>query len=185
MIPKQTIAGCGDASCEMLVNPIPRPKPKEIKLTLRPRRRRVAMLDHGKPNSMAIFQRTAQILRDRGIEVASISRKASATTWMGESVLKRLSGEEGLVVCGISDCGSCSAGSSLDAVSLQERGIAGIPVLTAPFEDVLERVLTYYATDQRFPVIVLDHPTQNVSPETLQARAEQMAAQIERLLPDA
>jgi len=184
IIPKQSIAGCGDTSCERLVSPIPLPKPQPLKMTMPPRRRRVTMLDHGKPNSMAILRRAQQILRDHGVEVRDeILRKGSATTWMGETVLKKLADEEGLVLCGISDCGSCSASTSLDAVSLQKRQVAGIAVLTAPFREVVDRVMAFYETDQALPLIVLEHPMQNIGPEELEARAQALAAAALRMLP--
>jgi hypothetical protein len=176
IIPQEQILGCGDTSCEYLVSPIPRPKRKRLSVVLRPHSRRIIMLDHGKPNSTTIFQRAQQLLRQMGVDVAdAIMRKPHASVPMADAMLADLAHEEGLVLCGVSDCGSCSAGSSIDAVLLQERGVAGVPVLTRPFAEQLERVTAYYQTDHPMPLIVIDHPTQNIEPAELDLRARAIA----------
>lgn len=103
-LPVQKLVSCGEASCELLVNPIPRPEPDPIKITLKPKVRRVTLLDHKKPNSLAILQFTQQILRERGIEVnEQILQKDDAGTAMPPALLASLSTEPGLVLCGVSD----------------------------------------------------------------------------------
>ena len=61
-LPPKQLMSCGEVSCEVLVNPIPRPESDPIKITLKPKVPRVTLLDHKKPNSLAI-------LRQRGIDV--------------------------------------------------------------------------------------------------------------------
>lgn len=102
--PARQLTSCGDVSCELLVDPIPRPTPEPIKVTLKPRLARVTFLDHYKPNSRVIMGYAQNILRDRGIEVRDeILIKDDASVRMPEAMLKSLSGEGGLVLCGISD----------------------------------------------------------------------------------
>ena len=102
--PARQLASCGDVSCELLVDPIPRPTPEPIKVTVKPSVARVTFLDHYKPNSRVIMEYAQNILRDRGIEVRDeILIKADASTRMPEAMLQSLSGEGGLVLCGISD----------------------------------------------------------------------------------
>lgn len=103
-LPARQLTTCGDVTCELLVDPIPRPTPDPIKITLKPREARVTLLDHHKPNSMAIMKLTQGILRERGVDVRDeIITKADASVRMPDAMLQSLSGEGGLVLCGISD----------------------------------------------------------------------------------
>ena len=102
--PAKQLTSCGDVSCELLVDPIPRPTPDPIEVTIKPRVARVTFMDHHKPNSKVIMQYAQSVLRDRGIEVRDeILIKADASVRMPEAMLQSLSGEGGLVLCGISD----------------------------------------------------------------------------------
>jgi hypothetical protein len=102
--PAKQLTSCGDVSCELLVDPIPRPTPDPITVTLKPREATVTFVDHHKPNSKVIMQHAQRILRDRGIDVRDdIVIKDDASTRMPEALLQSLSGEGGLVLCGISD----------------------------------------------------------------------------------
>jgi len=102
--PAKHLTSCGDVSCELLVDPIPRPTPDPITVTLKPREAKVTFVDHRKPNSKLIMQYAQQVLRDRGIEVnAEILDKPDASVRMPDAMLQSLSGEGGLVLCGISD----------------------------------------------------------------------------------
>lgn len=102
--PAKQLTSCGDVSCELLVDPIPRPTPDPIKVTIKPRVARVTFVDHHKPNSRVIMEYAQSILRDRGIEVNDeILIKADASVRMPDAMLQSLSGEGGLVLCGISD----------------------------------------------------------------------------------
>ncbi len=103
-LPARQLTSCGDVSCEVLVNPIPRPEPDPIEITLKPKVPRVTLLDHKKPNSLAIMQFARQILQERGIEVHErILQKDDASTPMPAALLASLSQEPGLVLCGVSD----------------------------------------------------------------------------------
>jgi len=94
-LPSKQLMSCGDITCELLVDPIPRPAPEPIK---------VILVDHLKPNSMAILKLTQTILRERGIEVDDqILVKEDASRPMPAAMLDSLSQEGGLVLCGISD----------------------------------------------------------------------------------
>lgn len=55
-------------------------------------------------------------------------------------------------------------------------------VLTKPFEEMAKTVLAFYETDRSLPAVILDHPTQNLSPEELPARSVQLADAAMRLL---
>jgi hypothetical protein len=102
--PAKQLTSCGDVSCELLVDPIPRPTPEAITVSLRPKVAKVTFVDHHKPNSRIIMEYTQSVLRKRGIEVEDeIFIKADASTRMPAAMLQSLSQERGLILCGISD----------------------------------------------------------------------------------
>jgi hypothetical protein len=103
-LPSRQIASCGDVSCELLVDPIPRPRPEPFTVTMAPGRPQVVLVDNRKPNSLAILRMTQRILRERGIDVAEeIRRKPSAGTPMPERMLAEIAAGGGLILAGVSD----------------------------------------------------------------------------------
>jgi hypothetical protein len=103
-LPDRNIASCGDITCELLVNPIPRPKPEPFVVTMKPVKQQVVLVDNRKPNSLAILKKTQEILRSRGVDVyEKIRRKPSAGTVMEQSMLDELVEQGGLILAGISD----------------------------------------------------------------------------------
>ncbi len=103
-VPAKSIAGCGDITCELLVNPIPRPKPPAFQVRLRPEKPRVVLLDNSKPNAMAILRGAQAELRRRGIEVQEeiLSKPNAGVTLEGE-LLGQLEQERGLLLMGVND----------------------------------------------------------------------------------
>lgn len=102
--PAKQLTSCGDVSCELLVDPIPRPTPEPIEIVIKPKVPRVTFLDHHKPNSNLIMRYAQEILKERGVEVRDeLVIKADASTSMPAALLQSLSQEGGLVLCGISD----------------------------------------------------------------------------------
>lgn len=57
-----------------------------------------------------------------------------------------------------------------------------MPILTQPFAEVLDRILSHYQLDRPMPRIIVDHPIQNVGGDLLRARAEQIARAVVSLL---
>ena len=103
-IPAKRLLSCGDISCEMLVDPIPRPTPDPIEVTLKPKQRRVVLVDNKKPNSMVILQHAQKLFRERGIEVEDEIRiKPLANLPMPDAMLDELAKDPGLILCGVSD----------------------------------------------------------------------------------
>ena len=87
-----------------LVNPVPRPKSGPFKVNVRPEEVQVALVDNGKPNSMAILRQAQAELRSRGFEVKEeIPSKPFAGVPLDDELLGRLSQERGLVLCGVND----------------------------------------------------------------------------------
>jgi hypothetical protein len=65
---------------------------------------------------------------------------------------------------------------------LQREGVAALVVLTEPFRDQIQRVMTYHKSDRPLPAVIIDHPVQNIPPDQLHARGKQIADAAERLL---
>ncbi|MET0995145.1 MAG: hypothetical protein ABWY20_14170 [Mycobacterium sp.] len=102
--PAERITSCGDVSCEFLVDPIPRPRPQPMAITMRPEKQQVVLVDSQKPNSSAILRRAQQILRERGVDVKDeILKKRSAGVPMDDQTLDRLAREGGLILSGVND----------------------------------------------------------------------------------
>jgi hypothetical protein len=102
--PAERLTSCGDISCEFLVDPIPRPRSLPLKVTIRPDKQWVVLVDSQKPNSMVILLRAQAILRSRGVDVKDeIISKRSAGIAMDDQLLDRLALEGGLVLSGCND----------------------------------------------------------------------------------
>ncbi len=103
-LPSTHIESCSDTTCEILVDPIPRPRPEPLTVKVRPDIEQIVLVDNGKPNSMAILRNAQRILRDRGVDVAEeIPSKGSAGIPLDDTLLDRLAGERGLVLLGVND----------------------------------------------------------------------------------
>jgi len=102
--PADRLVSCGDLSCEYLIDPIPRPTPDRIHVTVKPRVAEVVLIDSNKPNSMAIMQAAQAMLRERGIKVQDEIRiKVNASLPMPDEQMAAVLKEPGLIVCGIND----------------------------------------------------------------------------------
>lgn len=103
-LPAHQLISCDDISCELMVDPIPRPTPESIRIRLKPEVARVTFVDHAKPNSSVIMRHAQEILRKQGVEVAEeIILKGDASVRMSDATLRSLAQEKGLVICGVSD----------------------------------------------------------------------------------
>jgi len=94
---------CADSSCEILVSPIPRVRPRPLAVRRQPARRKVTFVDSGKPNSDRILALAQRALEDRGIEVGAPLRKLRASRLMDDALLARAAADDGLVVLAVND----------------------------------------------------------------------------------
>lgn len=93
-----------ESSCELLVDPIPRPRAQRLSISTRPKQRRVKILDSRKPNSIVVMRLVAGILRDAGVEVdPDIRMKDDPSRPIEADVLDWIARDEGLLLCGIAD----------------------------------------------------------------------------------
>ena len=94
---------CTDASCEILVSPIPRVRPRPLAVHRHPARRKVTFVDSGKPSSDRILALARRALEERGIEVGAPLRQLRASRLMDAELLARAAGDDGLVVVAVND----------------------------------------------------------------------------------
>ena len=94
---------CTDSSCELLVSPIPRVRPRPLAVHREPPRRKVMFIDSGKPSSDRILELARLALEARGIEIGAPLRKVRASRLMGEELLARAAADDGLVLIGVND----------------------------------------------------------------------------------
>jgi hypothetical protein len=103
-LPATRIESCDRVACEVLVDPIPRPRPEPFTVRLQPAEPRVVLVDNGKPNSLTILRDAQALLRERGVAVADeIPGKPSAGIPMEPDLLEALAGARGLVLLGVND----------------------------------------------------------------------------------
>jgi hypothetical protein len=103
-LPAARLESCSGTACELLVDPIPRPRPAPLRVHVRPEVDRVVLVDNGKPNSIAILRGARELLRARGIDVdEEIPVKGSAGVPLDDALLEQLAAERGLVLLGVND----------------------------------------------------------------------------------
>jgi len=98
------IPSCDDTSCELMISPIPRPRVQELRVSIKPKRRRVVLVDSRKPNSIVVLRQVAELLRAEHIEVEpEIRMKPDPSRPLDRAVLDELARDEGLILCGVAD----------------------------------------------------------------------------------
>jgi hypothetical protein len=103
-LPASRIESCDGVACEVLIDPIPRPRPEPLTVRMPADVDRVVLVDNGKPNSMTILRGVQALLRARGVEVAErIPSKPSAGIPMEADLLDEIGEERGLVLLGVND----------------------------------------------------------------------------------
>jgi len=94
---------CDDTGCETLVSPMPTATPRDLEVRVRPRERRVLLVDSTKTHSDAILFRVRDALEARHIPVDEILRKRRASQVMDDAQLDHVAGYGGLVLCAVND----------------------------------------------------------------------------------
>ena len=138
----------------------------------------IAVLDNGKPNADVVTMAAAELLAQRtGAVVTLVTKKgplglsANAAIPMADDRFERVCAEADLVITGAADCGSCSAYSVYDAISLEKVGKPTVVVTTTQFQKVASTLAASFgAPDTR--LLVLPHPFGGTPAATLRDWAD-------------
>ena len=129
----------------------------------------VALMDIGKMRGDEFIDRLEQLFAARGIATKRY-KKPTNTRTAPIDMLQNIATHCDVVVIALSDCGSCTSCSTHDLNDLDQRGVAGVSVLTEEFRDAFAkqcRAIGYDGASLYTP-----HPMQNKTMAELHAFAE-------------
>jgi hypothetical protein len=151
---------------------------------------RIAVLDNGKPNADVVMTAAAEALAARtGATVSLVTPKgplglsANAAIPMADDRFELVCAEADIVITGAADCGSCTAYSVFDAITLEKAGKPTVVATTTNFRTVAETLSkSFGAPDTR--LLVLPHPIGGTDPDTLGRWAEAATDRLIALFTD-
>ena len=91
------------AACRVLVSPLPAPIPEPLAVSSRARERSALLIDSRKPNSRRILERTAELLRAQGVEVAALADKKNPVGCEDDARHAEFARHRGLILLGVFD----------------------------------------------------------------------------------
>jgi hypothetical protein len=159
----------------------------ELASSLRPRKvppsslagKTVALMDIGKMRGDEFIDRLEVLFRESGIATRRYKKPTNTRTAPVE-MLQDIATHCDLVVIALSDCGSCTSCSTHDLNDLDQRGIAGVSVLTEEFRDAFAKQCA--AIGFGGASLYTPHPMQNKTTAELHAFAERSFASIVDML---
>jgi hypothetical protein len=146
---------------------------------------RLAVLDNGKPNTLVVLTRLAEMLAARtGTEITVVTKKgpqglsANAAIPCAPDIFDRIVAEADIVITGMADCGSCTAYSVHDTIEFEKVGRPAVVVTTTRFEPIADTLAANFGL-ARIRRLVLPHPVGGTDPDTLH---EWCDAAVDRLI---
>ena len=137
--------------------------------------RTIGLMDIGKMRGDEFIDRLEQVFVARGQKVRRY-RKPTNTRTAPVEMLQAIAAECDLVVIALSDCGSCTSCSTHDLNDLDQRGIAGVSVLTTEFRDAFAKQCRAIGFDGAS--VFVPHPMQNRTMAELHGLADDCLAEI-------
>ena len=139
----------------------------------------VALMDIGKMRGDEFIDRLEQLFAARGIAIKRYKKPTNTRTAPVE-MLQDIATHCGVVVIALSDCGSCTSCSTHDLNDLDQRGVAGVSVLTEEFRDAFTKQCRAIGFDGAS--LYTPHPMQNNTMAELHAFAEESFGAILALI---
>jgi hypothetical protein len=156
-------------------------------LTLAPRRgdisgTTVVLLENGKQNARLFLEDVGALLRhEHGVGEVKVRHKEVFSTAEPPEVIDAISAECDVVVTGVGDCGSCSASAIADGVQFERHGTPAAVICSEAFVATAD-AMAQVQDAPGYQYVTTPHPVAGLSPEQVQERAEQVAAEIAQLL---
>lgn len=140
--------------------------------------RRVALLDNGKRNASRYLDHLGRrLVDDYGVAATVVGVKPSVSAPYPREQFVELLEDVDAFVTAVGDCGSCSAGSVVDAAIAEELGTPAVAICTDQFRSGAETVARLRDLPAR-SVVLIDHPVGNLPDEQLEARASTSVAAV-------
>lgn len=145
--------------------------------------KRIGLVENGKDNSDRLLTALGEVLNDQyGLAAVRMWHKSSPARGVSPEQMDemKLAGID-FVVAGIGDCGSCSSGSVLDGLLLEENGLPAAVIWTRPFAPTGQaRAAARGVPDYEFALS--GHPISNKTPAQLRGMAQAVAEHVVQLL---
>lgn len=142
---------------------------------------KIGLLDNTKKNADLLLRAAADILqREHGVGEVIYRRKISSSPAAPAEMLDELASCDA-VINAYGDCGSCTSWCVHDGVTLEKRGIPTATVNSDAFV-VLGQMEAVALGVPGLPIVMVPHPMGDVSAEVVIERAQDMVAQVIRVL---
>ena len=142
----------------------------------------VGLLNNTKANSSVLLNELAEVLKkEYGVGDTKNYVKEYFGTPMTKELCARIAEECDVVITGVGDCGSCSAGTVADGIMLERVGKPAVSICTDSFFPSGNAM----AEVQGFPGYVfatVKHPLASLDVEHIRQRAQEALPQILRIL---
>jgi hypothetical protein len=142
---------------------------------------RIGLIENTKKNAEALLRgMAARMVAEHGMTLAGLVHKPQRSP-LTDAQLSELQGEVDFIISGVGDCGACSSGTVLDAITLERRGIPAIAIITEPFEPTAKEMAELWGVPD-FRFVMIRHPLANLTEAGLPERVDEAARKSLALL---
>jgi hypothetical protein len=144
---------------------------------------RIGLIENTKKNAEEVLRSLAQKLaRAHGMTTGVLVHKPQRAP-VKDAQIAELKGRTDFAIAGIGDCGACSSGSLLDAVILEKAGIPAIAIVTDAFHSTAREMAELWGMPN-FRFVMMPHPLASLTPEEIEARADELLGKVIALLQE-